>query len=361
LAAAYGLFSDGAAGRLAALALLALLAGVIVPPAALAIYRDLGGTSGTGAWLVLVVAALWPEAFTMAPELLSENLALVLFAPWLWLICGMATGRLRRSGKYLGAAGVLGGLLFLVRAEFLPIVVAGSLLTGLQDGEEPGEQREAGYRLRPALIVVLAALPFLVFPTIRNYRNFGEFIPLTTVGGNNFWLGALQNQAFFAREDPLAEVRQIYVPGKPAETDRNFYRAGMNWATGHPDHYVLRMIQRFFMMNFHAYGEPAIIGQPWYLWAGRFLLRLSRVLFVPLFLLGLWFATERRPIVWFLVGIYAYKFLFLHLFFDARPRMFHPIYFLVIAGAAVMLDLYYWKDSVDSEGDESSELDSATA
>jgi hypothetical protein len=61
------------------------------------------------------------------------------------------------------------------------------------------------------------------------------------------------------------------------------------------------------------------------------------------------------------VGIYAYKFLFLHLFFDARPRMFHPIYFLVIAGAAVMLDLYYWKDSVDSEGDESSELDSATA
>jgi hypothetical protein len=49
------------------------------------------------------------------------------------------------------------------------------------------------------------------------------------------------------------------------------------------------------------------------------------------------------------------------LFFDARPRMFHPIYFLVIAGAAVMLDLYYSKDSVDSEGDESSEIESVPA
>jgi hypothetical protein len=106
------------------------------------------------------------------------------------------------------------------------------------------------------------------------------------------------------------------------------------------------------MMNFHAYGEPAIVGKPWYLWAGRFLLRFSRVAAVPLFLLGLWFAAERRPVVWFLFGIYAYKILFLHLFFDARPRMFHPIYFLVIAGAAAMLDLYLRRRSGEASGDD---------
>ena len=131
----------------------------------------------TGRYLVLLLAlypAHWFFSLHLASEMLSMSLVLL-----------TVTLTLRRGVMLTVLSGLTAGLAFLVKPQ--TVAIAG-IVWLFAMGKEAGQYRSAAYWgkwLGMYCVLIIVATPW----AIRNYQVFDHFVPVSTNGGINLYLG----------------------------------------------------------------------------------------------------------------------------------------------------------------------------
>lgn len=235
-----GPFHAGPGGARFALLLLSALAA----PTASRLARPLLG--GRGAVLAGLFAALYAPAIFYGAELLPGTLALLLNGGAL-LLLGSAGDR-RRPALH-GAAGVLIGLSALARPTVLLFLPAALLLHR--------DRRKAMAALAAGAAVALA-------PALLHNARGGDFVPVSSNGGINFYLGnheGADGRSAAAPELPsepeeakrvaraIAE-REEGRALRPSEVSSFWYRRSLSWMASDPGG-AARLLARklYFTLN----------------------------------------------------------------------------------------------------------------
>ena len=202
------LFGSGPALKLA-LKLLWILLGVATAGLC---YRAVSLRASKWAGLLSAALFLTPNMAWMNHVLLTETPYLFFFT-----LCVYETLRMERSGKKRCFAiyllSFLAALMFRSNAVTLPLFTGAYLLLRRQDRR---------LLLRRALVLLTALLLFVVPWSIRNYRQFGAFAPLSYGAGNPLLLGTYQGEGFPADQelDYVANVDAVM-----AERYAAYYKA----------------------------------------------------------------------------------------------------------------------------------------
>ena len=216
--------------------------------------------------LAAALGALYAPFIFYDVQLLKESLAVDLAAALLW---ALAVARRRGTlGAWL-AAGALGGLLALLRENFL---VAAPFLLPLAGRRGEGVRRSL---LRASAFVVGLALPLLPVAA-RNAALGGGFLPTTSQGGANFWIG--NNPEADGTYRPLTPGRQIprlerEEPRRLAESAlgrtlsaaevSRFWRArALAWAAAEPGRFA-RLQARKLALFWSGYEWPDAVDYYW--------------------------------------------------------------------------------------------------
>jgi 4-amino-4-deoxy-L-arabinose transferase-like glycosyltransferase len=145
------------------------------------IYRI--GVTLFNSWTGAVAASLfllYPAYWTYDPRIRSEALFTFLLSAWV-----LATVRSLRRPSFLqcALAGVVAGLTLLCKpvVMMLAILVAGLLWLGTHPGHR---------HVRYPILYLLACLVIVLPWTVRNYRAFGEIIPVSAGIGAGLWMGS---------------------------------------------------------------------------------------------------------------------------------------------------------------------------
>ena len=180
-----------------------------------------------------VIVAAWPNLILHSTVLLSETLYLALFAAFLLvttialqpLSTGQATITRNHLATLLGAGALL-GLATLIRPQVL--LAVGALAVTLAVGRF-GIARSATMLALPLVAVVIVITPW----AIRNADVFGEFIPVSTNGGDNLCVGFHPGVTGHFEVPPYCDTGEFYIDGPDAEARRNTETTDLaiEWAT----------------------------------------------------------------------------------------------------------------------------------
>ncbi len=301
----------------------ALVGTLTIPAAYLLAYL----IAGWGAGLVAAAAvAFYPPLISASGDLLSEPLGALL------VTCALAATvwSLRRPASWLPAiaAGLLLGATILTRAD-LALVPGIALLVVFIAAWRRASSRPLAAAVRaagPILVALLVILtPWAVFATSKA----GHFVPLSSGGGSNLWVGTYMpgNGSMFGAKRALAdEVRA-----------RNPDLAGKRWfqlrqtdviatvAARHPGLSTDAALRKEGMQNLRDYaiGDPvsfAAMGarKVWRLWGGYTLgtyrnprtpvtvFHLLLVAFGAIGLVAGFIATRGSAPMWLLGGVLLY-------------------------------------------------------
>jgi len=340
LGVVYSVAGAGPDARKLSAVLLAIMAGILLPLLALELWRDLDSAPAAWRWVVVAAVALWPSSILIERLMYSENLTVLVFTVWTVMLARLLLGIRSATVGRLVCCGATGGLLYLVRVEFAPIVVLGAILCGLACQTKGQIDAAAPHRfaLKAPALVLAAFAPFVIGVSIWNGVQFGKITPMTSVGGTNLWNAAIRSDALDF--SPGGKNRQVflrsYVPGKPFETDRNLRRIALRIIQLDPLAYVGGVIARWKAVNLEEYGEPAVRGKPWPYWVWRGVLRSCKIALVIGCALALPLLWKRsRAITILLAGGYVYKCLGLHGLLNGQARQFYPFYAVGLAVAAI--------------------------
>jgi len=104
-------------------------------------------------------------------------------------------------------------------------------------------RKEGGRRNIAAHVALLYALAILVLlPNIvRNFSVFGSFVPVSTNGGINFWIGNNPGATGYYMSPAAA-----HLTGNEVEQSRQGYAQGMEWITSHPGSAAVVFLKKFF-------------------------------------------------------------------------------------------------------------------
>lgn len=232
-----------------------------------------------GAGTCAVVAWLGLRIFGRA-EGLAAGLALALYGPALFheaqimktvLTVTLSTATaavLWRSGgsspRLLAAGGALAGLTALAQENInitLPVLLAWIAMRAPR-----GRRLACGAALLIAYAIVVAPA------TIRNYAVSGDFVLITSGGGEVFYTGNNEQASghyrppAFVRPDPFFEHEDFRAEaarrlGRPSgaitrkESDAFWWREGMKFITGHPARYLALLWDKI-TTYFTAYERP---------------------------------------------------------------------------------------------------------
>ena len=182
LGGVYSLAGDGGAGRVAALAIQAVLGAlsvVLTHRLGIAIGREREGLLAAIALAVLGPAIFYDGAL-LTPSLLLFLTAATTLVAVRALGAGPKGARGPGSAAPLFALGVLTGLLILGRANHLLLLAVWLLALARRDGRRA---------IVPAVALLLGAAAVVAPVTARNLRASGEFVPVTANGGMALWAG----------------------------------------------------------------------------------------------------------------------------------------------------------------------------
>lgn len=314
--------------------------------------RFAGRRAAIFAWGLALFYGVMLQAQT---ELVSAWLEILLGLAAVWFLTGPITfGR-------AALAGLATGLLTLSRpyAGLFSLAAAGLLVFG-----HSGEKGEEGKGNARTAAVFLLAVFFTVLPvTLRNFLASGEFVPVGTNGGINFYIGNSPGAkgVFYAPpgfHEDLESTARDAVEIASMESGRKLGRGesssfwmkkGLAWLAGNPGS-ALRLYAGKLLLLFHSYEVPS--NSNYYVFREySALLKILAAPF-PLFLLlgsaGMWMTLKRRR-----EGIFGALLVLVHLgavlllFVASRYRL--PAVGLLAVFSGVALDgvqgrLAAWKD-----------------
>ena len=295
-------------------------------------------------------AALYGPLVFYETDLLRE--VLVIFLALALLLCLL---RSEEGGRlpWAAAAGFLMGLSLITRENtflFLPVAAAWLFFRA----ETPSKNRW----LAPALFVLLAMLP-VVPVTIQNYLNSGAFVPISSQGGMNFFIGNSADSERLTGLQPgiewdrmgKAPQAELGENASPNAYNAWFFRRAFRDIEAAPGAWVKKLVKKAWLVFDAEELEPnndinLYRGESWLLRALIF--RLGPLWFpfglvAPLFVLG---AVTRKPSAgaWLVFGFIAAYATSLALF-HVRARYRLPIapVMLPFAAAGALWVAKQWK------------------
>lgn len=303
-----------------------------------------------------------------APLIFYEGLllptTLVVFLDLLF-IAALSAGRHPTGTARLLVSGVLLGMCVAAKAVallLLPGVLLHIFLAPRPEGREPpirsghsGRTRMQG-RLKAAAVLVAGLAISLVPVTVRNAALSGEFIPLTTGGGINFYIGNnAGSNGFYSvpfyegrsiggtPEEQLEKMNGIASEesGKrlsPGDVSAFWLRKGLEQALDDPGRWA-RLIWWKFLFFWNAYERANVESLSFH---RRFtgvlgLPLLTFGLIAPLGLIGIFMTKDRWRSLWLLYGgVLAYLTAALVFYVLARYRLPAVPFLLPFAGAGAV-------------------------
>ena len=184
------------------------------------------------------ICALYGPLLYFEGQLLRETLA-----TFLLLLSLLALFRARETGRILswGVAGLLLGIASVCRENalvLLPLVLAWELLARRRPAPKPAPGPNRALR---AMAFLLGAALAIAPVTIRNRMQDPAFIPISSSGGVNFYLGnnANSRQTIAIRpgrfwEELVSRPRREAKTATPGAESAFFLRESLRWIAGHP-------------------------------------------------------------------------------------------------------------------------------
>ncbi|MDP2726695.1 MAG: glycosyltransferase family 39 protein [Dehalococcoidia bacterium] len=293
--------------------------------------RDISRHNGV-ALISALLAALYPsfiagalEVSTVTPEVLLVQLFALSMIRWL------------RNGRswVAGCAGLALGLLSLTRVPALLMAPLFSLwmLRVRQD-------RLRGHLARD-LTVFLAAIVLIISPwTARNFLVHQAFVPVSTNGGVNFWIGnnpAATGEFLDVREaDP--DLVSISMSLTEVKRDSLFYEKAFSYIAENPKAWLQLAARKFIYFWWFrpsvgsSYSDAGQVFQ-----AGKVAMALGYAPVLALALFGLLRLNRERELV-SLVGFIALPYMSTSILYFAATRHRSPVepFLLVLASLAIV-------------------------
>jgi 4-amino-4-deoxy-L-arabinose transferase-like glycosyltransferase len=256
----YPLFLAGAyavtGGSWAAVRILQALLGTATIAAAYALARQAFGRERV-ALLAAALVAVHPVLLYLTGIVYPEVLASLLVTVAAALLARLVDERRVTNGQSL-LLGLLLGAGVLLRPAVLLFAALVAAVAAWVDWRQRGLPARAA--LIPA-VVLLCLLPW----TVRNYRVFGELIPLTTEAGVTFW-GGNHPQGNGGHVQPAAATWQGGDPPQSlygwaglseTEGERLFYGAALEWIRHEPLHWLKLLPQKLARSWMLVFGNEA--------------------------------------------------------------------------------------------------------
>lgn len=180
-----------------------------------------------------IVLALCPGQVYFASLTLSEPLFTLVFTVSVLLMLLVGSSRGNARAALIAGFGLMVAIAALTRAQALVLLPLAVLYWGI-----------LGYRWRPAatwaalatVVAVLAIVPW----TARNARELHAFVPISTNGGANLWIGnhdgASGRMAIDEKEPPQPERGDMMRGEFEAAADRLALRLALEYIVTHPRH-----------------------------------------------------------------------------------------------------------------------------
>ncbi|WP_295528955.1 glycosyltransferase family 39 protein [Novosphingobium sp. Chol11] len=292
----------------------------------------------------LLLLAVYPNSILYVPLALTEVFYTTLLLAGCWLLIA------RKGVLRLVLAGAVFGFAMLVKTQTL-IVVPLIFAIGLwREGNVL--RRVPGIIGRAAILFACAAL--VVAPwTLRNHRELGAWIPVSTNGGITLLTGNNDSaRGGFTPDDPLVKALDARTDLDELEYDAEAARLGKQWILDHPGRFAMLMPMKLWRLwgpdgeGVWAYetGSPAYKAAPWAFTALRAANQLWYFALLALFGLGGWLmvrarrAARERIIDWWLVpyGIALYPSA-IAMVFSGQSRFHYPVmpFICMMAGWAL--------------------------
>ena len=181
----------------------------------------------------LACLAIYPNAILYVPLALTEVFYTTLLLGACWLLIA------RKGAARLVLAGLVFGVATLVKAQTLVMVPLICAIGLWRDGDV--WRRIPGIIARAALLVALAAL--VVAPwTIRNHRELGAWVPVSTNGGITLLTGNNDSaRGGFTPDDAVVKELDSRTGLNELAYDAEAKRLGMAWIKAHPARFVALM------------------------------------------------------------------------------------------------------------------------
>jgi len=231
-------------------------------------------------------------------QILKESLAVSLVSFLLW---ALASARATGKSRTWFAAGLLCGLIALLRENMLLVVPFLCLLTLGRNGRKLAWLRRSGALLAGTALILLPV-------AVRNGLVGGVFLPTTFQAGTNFYIGNNpeadgtyrpivpgKQMPEFERKEPIRIAeKETGRRLSPSEVSRFWMRRGLDWAKRHPADF-LKLQARKFLLFWSWYEWPDAVDY-YYVKTVSPVLRLPLLEYGTVFLLalaGLWLARRR--------------------------------------------------------------------
>jgi len=309
--------------------------------------RLAGRTAGV---IAGVAAALYGPLVFYETDLLRE--VLVIFLALALLLCLLRSEEGRRL-RWAAAAGLVMGLSLITRENtflFLPVAAAWLFLRA--------ERSSKNRWIAPALFVLVAMLPVIPV-TVQNYQNSGAFVPISSQGGMNFFIGnSADSERLTGLQPGIAWDRMAKAPqaelgesASPNASNAWFFRRAFRDIAAAPGAWVNKLVKKAWLVFAAEELEPnndinLYRGESWLLRA--LILRLGPLWFpfglvAPLFVLG---AVTRKPgagawLVFGFIAAYATSLVLFHV--RARYRLPIAPVMLPFAAAGALWVVEQWK------------------
>jgi 4-amino-4-deoxy-L-arabinose transferase-like glycosyltransferase len=286
------------------------------------------GRRGLGEKTALVAAAwtaVYPELVVLSGYLYTETLFILAEGlTFLFLLAGFRDGRTRNwigAGFWLGVSVLIRNLLLF----FPPFLMLACLIV-----------REHRKRWRGIAAMTAVAAAVILPWTARNARAFHEFIPVTTGGGTEFYIGSdVARGGRYRHGESLEAINGLTRDAKTeTEKDRILQAAALRNIRSRPLGYVRVCLGKAFRTVFQVY-ENVPTGKPRR--ASALVLIVLALFYYPLLGLtirGLWI-TRAQARLWLPVtSLFAYCVL-LYAAVHFVPRYRIPLIpFMILFGSA---------------------------
>ena len=186
---------------------------------------ELGGSELAGR-IGLLALAVYPNSILYVPLALTEVTYTALLMAGIWLMVA------RRGWAATGAAGLIFGIATLVKAQTLVIVPAILLIMLLREGQVWRRMPHVAAR---GMVVLLAAALVIGPWTLRNHRELGAWVTVSTNGGITLLTGNNDSaRGGYTPDDPLVHRLDPLKDTDEVAYDAQARRLGTNWIKANP-------------------------------------------------------------------------------------------------------------------------------